>query len=257
MKLEIKDLCVEVNTEQSSANVATQHEGKKIINGLSLTINQREVHALMGPNGSGKSTLSYAIMGHPKYKITKGDILVDEKSILGLPANERAKLGIFLSFQNPMEVPGVNFTSFLRTAHTSVTGSKLNPIKFKEFLKEKLETTKFSEELINRNLNEGFSGGEKKRAEMLQMLALNPKFAILDEPDSGTDVDAMKAVAAAINEMKTAGTLIITHYRRILDYIKPDFVHVLVDGQIATSGKNELIAEIEVNGYGKFRNNNA
>ncbi len=243
MRLEIQNICVEV-------------EGKKIINGLSLAINSGEVHALMGPNGSGKSTLSYAIMGHPKYKITKGDILVDGKSILNLTATDRAKLGIFLSFQNPMEVPGVNFTSFLRTAHTAVAGSKLNPIKFKEFLKEKLETTKFSEELINRNLNEGFSGGEKKRAEMLQMLALNPRFAVLDEPDSGTDVDAMKAVAAAINQMHEAGILIITHYRRILDYIKPDFVHVLVDGQVVISGKNELVAEIEVNGYGKFRNNN-
>jgi Fe-S cluster assembly ATP-binding protein len=242
MKLEIKDLHVAV-------------DAKEIICGLSLTINSGEVHALMGPNGSGKSTLSYAIMGHPKYKVTKGDILVDGSSIIALPPNERAKLGIFLSFQNPMEVPGVNFTSFLRTAHTAVTGSKLNPIKFKEFLKEKLETAKFSEELVNRNLNEGFSGGEKKRAEMLQMLALKPKFAILDEPDSGTDVDAMKAVAAAINQMREAGILIITHYRRILDYINPDFVHVLVDGQIATSGQKELVAEIEARGYGKFKQN--
>ncbi|MBI4095464.1 MAG: Fe-S cluster assembly ATPase SufC [DPANN group archaeon] len=251
--LEIKDLHVAV-------------ENKEIINGLNLTIKPGEVHALMGPNGSGKSTLSYAIMGHPKYKVTKGDILVYGKSILDLPVNERAKLGIFLGFQHPQEVAGVGISSFLRTvlagqkksvAEQSSAKAAAQQIpsvpEFYKLLKQKMHAIGLSEDFLKRGLNQGFSGGEKKRLEVLQLAIIKPKFAILDEPDSGTDVDAIKTIAAAINRVREAGILIITHHNKILDYIVPDFVHVIVGGRIVKSGRAELAGQIEKTGYDSFK----
>ncbi len=243
MRLDIKNLCVDV-------------ESKSIINGLSLTINSGEVHALMGPNGSGKSTLSYAIMGHPKYKITNGDILIDGKSILGLPANERAKLGIFLGFQYPQELAGVGISNFLRTALASRGESVLRPAEFYKIVKEKMQQLGMPEEFLKRGLNEGYSGGEKKRSEILQLATLKPKFAILDEPDSGTDVDGLKVVALGIKRAVTenqTGTLLITHYNKILEYVEPDFVHIVIDGRIVKSGDASLARDVEKIGYESFR----
>ncbi len=243
MKLEIKDLYVSI-------------EGKMVINGLSLTINSSEVHALMGPNGSGKSTLSYAIMGHPKYKITNGDILVDGKSILKLAANERARLGIFLGFQYPQELAGVGISNFLRTALASRGESVPRPAEFYKIIKEKMQQLGMPEEFLKRGLNEGYSGGEKKRSEILQLTTLKPKFAILDEPDSGTDVDGLKAVALGIKRAVTenqTGTLLITHYNKILEHVEPNFVHIMIDGKIAKSGGASLARDVEKIGYESFK----
>jgi Fe-S cluster assembly ATP-binding protein len=241
--LEIKNLHVEVS-------------GKEILKGIDLTVRQGEIHALMGPNGSGKSTLSYAIMGHPKYSITKGEILFNGKDITGMKPNERAKLGLFLSFQYPMEVAGVHLNNFLRLASQSIHGQKENKvehiIEFRRQLKEKMEMLKMDESFASRYLNDGFSGGEKKRAEILQMAMLKPKIAILDETDSGLDIDALKAVATGINTVagqNNIGILLITHYQRILDFITPDFVHVVVDGKIVKSGRHELVSRLEKEGY--------
>ncbi len=240
--LEILDLHVEV-------------EGKEILKGVTLIVNQGEVHALMGPNGSGKSTLSYAIMGHSKYKITGGNILVDGKSVIGLPANERAKLGIFLGFQYPHEISGVGISNFLRTALASNGKTIPGAIEFHKLLKEEMQKLGMPEEFLKRGLNQGFSGGEKKRSEVLQLSVLKPKFAILDEPDSGTDVDGLKAVALGVKEAvakNKTGVLLITHYNKILEYVKPDFVHIIVDGKIVKSGDAKLAREIENAGYEKI-----
>ncbi len=239
MKLEIKNLRAEV-------------DGKEIIRSLSLTINSGEVHALMGPNGSGKSTLSYTIMGHPKYKITGGDILVDSKSVLKLATSERAKLGIFLGFQYPQEIAGVGISNFLRTALAGQREKVPSVPDFHKLLKEKMQQLGMPEEFLKRGLNQGFSGGEKKRSEILQLSILTPKFAILDEPDSGTDVDGLKAVAQGIRETvakNNSGVLLITHYNKILEYIKPDFVHVVAGGKIVKSGGPELAVAVESHGY--------
>ncbi|MBI4015608.1 MAG: Fe-S cluster assembly ATPase SufC [Candidatus Aenigmarchaeota archaeon] len=242
MKLEIKNLWASI-------------EGKEVLKGVNLTIEKGKVHAIMGPNGSGKSTLSSVIMGHPKYKILKGDILLDGKSILKFPANERAHMGLFLGFQYPMEVPGVGLGNFLRTALISSNGKAPPVMEFHKILKEQMGRLGMGDEFIRRGLNEGFSGGEKKRAEILQMNMLKPKIAILDEPDSGTDVDALKVVGKGIEqsakENKT-GVLLITHYNRILKYVKPDFVHVFKDGRVVKSGKAELAGEVEKEGYEAF-----
>lgn len=236
MRLEIKDLHVEI-------------EGKEIIKGLNLTINTGETHAIMGPNGSGKSTLSNTLMGHPKYKITKGSIHFDGKDITVLKTNERAKLGIFLSFQYPAEIPGVTLSNFLFTAYKSVYGN-ISPMEFSKILKEKMEFLKFNPEFAKRHLNEGFSGGEKKRCEILQMSILNPKLAILDETDSGLDIDALKTVSNGINaKNEETSVLLITHYQRILKYVTPNFVHVYIDGKIVKSGGKELAEELEAKGY--------
>jgi len=236
--LEVKDLHVEV-------------DGKEILKGVTLTIEPGEVHALMGPNGSGKSTLSYAIMGHPKYKITKGDILIDGNSILNLPVNERAKLGLFLGFQYPQEVGGVGISNFLRTSLINTGKSAPNVVEFHNFLKERMQSLGMPQEFLKRGLNVGFSGGEKKRSEILQLSVLKPKFAILDEPDSGTDIDGLKVIGNNVEEITNHGTgiLLITHYSRILSNIKPDFVHILVDGKVVRSAGPELAAEIESHGY--------
>lgn len=244
--LQIKDLHVSV-------------EGKEILKGLNLEVKQGEIHALMGPNGSGKSTLAYVLMGHPKYKIEKGEILIDGKNILELSPDQRAKLGLFLGFQYPVEISGVTLASFLRSAYNSITGKEngtigqemLSVIQFRKFVKEKIKEFQMDESFAERYLNEGFSGGEKKRAEILQMSILKPKIAILDETDSGLDVDALKVVADGINKLTgpQLGVLLITHYSRILNYIKPQFVHVLVDGVIAKSGGEELARQLEEKGY--------
>ena len=241
--LEVKDLHVEV-------------EGKEILKGITLTINRGEVHAIMGPNGSGKSSLSLAIMGHSKYKITSGDILLDGKSILKLPANERAKLGLFLGFQYPQEIGGVGISNFLRTALASRGENVPSVADFHKLLKEKMQKLGMPEEFLKRGLNQGFSGGEKKRSEVLQLTALKPKFAILDEPDSGTDVDGLKAIAVGIKETvaeNKTGILLITHYNRILEYVKPDLVHVIVDGKIVKIGSFTIASEVERAGYDIFK----
>ncbi len=239
MKLEIKNLYVEV-------------EGKEIIRGVSLEIQKGEVTAIMGPNGSGKSTLSNALMGHPKYKITKGKIFMDGDDITGLEADERARKGLFLSFQYPSEISGVTFTAFLRTA---VNQRREKPIRLSDFsasLQEKSSLLDLDSSMIGRYLNEGFSGGEKKKAEMLQLLMLDPDYAILDETDSGLDIDALKTVSKGLNlfsKGKDKGVLLITHYQRFLNYVRPDKVYILMDGKIVHSGDSNLAAELEEKGY--------
>ncbi|MCH8915685.1 MAG: Fe-S cluster assembly ATPase SufC [Thaumarchaeota archaeon] len=245
--LEIKDLHVTI-------------EGKEILKGVNLKTGPGEVHAIMGPNGSGKSTLAYTLLGHPKYKVTQGDILIDGKSILGLKADERAKKGLFLGFQYPTEVSGVGFSHFLRTAYNSLSKALegddrevfITVREFQKYLKENLKKVGLKEEFLSRYLNEGFSGGEKKRAEVLQMAVLKPKISILDEPDSGLDIDAIQSVAKAISEVsgKNSTTIIITHYARILKYLdKLDFVHVFADGKIMQTGDATLADKLEEEGY--------
>ncbi len=237
MKLEIKNLHVEV-------------EGKKVLNGISLVINPGEIHALMGPNGSGKSTLSYVLAGHPKYKITEGDILVDGDSILELAPDERARKGLFLSFQNPFEITGVTIGKLLFTI-AKMKDAKLSFFDFKKTLNENASKLGIDKDFVERDLNVGFSGGEKKRAEVLQLLTLKPKLAILDEVDSGLDVDTLQVIANAINSLRSNSfsALVITHYQRLLNYIKPDFVHIISDGKIVASGSGQLALDVESKGY--------
>ncbi|MEK6808025.1 MAG: Fe-S cluster assembly ATPase SufC [Nanoarchaeota archaeon] len=232
-------------------NIHVECEGKEILKGVTLTINAGEVHALMGPNGSGKSTLSFAIAGHPRYKITGGDIMLNGKSILGLPVHERARLGLFLGFQYPQEISGISISGFLRTALASSGKSAPAVLDFYKLLKEKANVLGLSDEILKRGLNNGFSGGEKKRSEILQLSILKPKLAILDEPDSGMDVDGLKYIAEGIKQSAAdgAGILLVTHYNRILSQVHPGFVHVLVDGKIVQSGGPELAVEIESQGY--------
>jgi len=245
--LEIKDLHVTLGD-------------KEILKGVNLKTGPGEIHAIMGPNGSGKSTLAYTLLGHPKYKVTQGDILIDGESILGLKADERAKKGLFLGFQYPTEVSGVGFSHFLRTAYNSLSKALegderevfITVREFQKYLKENLAKVGLKEEFLSRYLNEGFSGGEKKRAEVLQMAVLRPKIAILDEPDSGLDIDAIQSVAKAISQVsgKNATTIIITHYARILKYLdKLDFVHVFADGKIMKTGDATLADKLEKEGY--------
>lgn len=226
-------------------------EGKKILNGLSLKINPGETHAIMGPNGSGKSTLSYAVMGHPRYKVESGDILLQGESLLPLKPNERAVKGLFLGFQYPVAVPGVSIVNFLRTAMKNRRGQDVNLKDFRKELKENMKVLKMDSAFANRYLNEGFSGGEKKRLEILQMALLQPVMAILDETDSGLDIDALRIVADGINRLASPdrGILMITHYQRLLDYVKPQFVHVLSGGRIVRSGGADLALELENKGY--------
>ena len=231
---------------------------KEIVKGLDLNVNSGEIHAIMGPNGGGKSTLAFAVMGHPRYIIGSGDILLDGKSILGMQVDERARNGLFLSFQYPSEINGVRYTNFLKAAINA--GRKVRneqPVKILEFnnmLKEQIEKLNVDNSFINRSLNEGFSGGEKKRSEILQMAMLRPRIAILDEPDSGLDIDALKIVAENVKKMANEGIgiIVITHYQRILEYLHPDHVHVFVDGMIVKSGDKELAKEIEEKGYGQY-----
>ena len=231
--------------------------GKEIIKGVDLTVSSGEIHALMGPNGSGKSTLSYLVMGHPGYEVTSGDILFDGESILDLSPDERCKKGLFLSFQYPLEIPGVSLSNFLRTAYNSVRPKEqhMPPFKFETLLQQKLAELHMSEKFSERSVNEGFSGGEKKRCEILQMAVLGPKIALMDETDSGLDIDALKIVSEGTKRLKAdtgMGVLLITHYQRILRYVRPDFVHVFVDGRIVKSGRAELAELLEAEGYAKF-----
>jgi len=224
---------------------------KKILKGLNLEIKPGEIHAIMGPNGGGKSTLSNTIMGSPKAVVEQGSILLEGEEIINLTTDQRAKKGIFLSFQYPEEIPGVTVQNFLRTAYNAVKNENISILKFEKLLKEKMALLDIKEEYANRYLNEGFSGGEKKKNEILQMSILGPKLAILDETDSGLDIDALRIVSEGVNKAKAEDTavLIITHYNRILDYIKPDVVHVLMDGKIVKSGDSNLAKMLEDTGY--------
>lgn len=241
-ELQIKDLHVNV-------------EGKPILKGVDLEVRKGQVHALMGPNGSGKSTLSYTLMGHPKYEIVRGDVLVRGRSIRELPPDERARQGLFLAFQYPMTIPGVTVQNFLRAAYNAAKGKDLTPLEFNLLFLEKMKRLNVPAEFARRYVNEGFSGGEKKRLEVLQMAVLEPTIAVLDEPDSGLDIDAVRIVAEGINAFKTAdtGVLIITHYQRILDYVKPTDVTVLLDGRVVKRGGPDLAIELEEKGYDWLR----
>ena len=232
-------------------NLQVSIEEKQILKGVNLTVRKGEVHALMGPNGSGKSTLANAIMGHPKYTVTGGEILMKGENILEMEPDERARKGLFLAFQYPCEVPGVRMANFLRLACNARFGKELEMMEFYSDLEEKMKHLDMSETFMKRYLNEGFSGGEKKRNEILQMMMLQPEFAVMDETDSGLDIDALKIVSRGVNELRgpDLGILIITHYERILRYIMPDFVHILVDGKIVTSGGADLAAHLEEHGY--------
>jgi Fe-S cluster assembly ATP-binding protein len=234
---------------------------KEIIRDFNLTMRQGEIHALMGPNGTGKSTLAYAIMGHPRYQITSGDVLIDGESILGLSSDERAHKGIFLAFQYPVSIPGVSLANFLRVA-VNARNKALNPedkgislVKFRQLLKSKMDLLKMDYQFAGRYLNEGFSGGEKKRAEILQMAMLEPRFAVLDETDSGLDIDALRIVSEGVNTLAQGhiGVLVITHYQRMLNYINPDYVHIMYGGRIVESGKAELALRLEEQGYDWIR----
>ncbi len=229
----------------------TENKDISILNGLDLTINPGEIHAIMGPNGSGKSTLANTIAGNPMYQIDDGNILISNESIIEMSPDERAKKGIFLSFQYPTAIPGVTMVNMLRASLKSIRGEEPSAREFIEELKETLNRLKMDESFARRYVNDGFSGGEKKRAEILQLGMIKPKLAILDETDSGLDVDALRAVADGINTLKTSdmSILMITHYERILNYVKPDFVHILVEGKIVKSGGFELAKEIEEQGY--------
>ncbi|MCZ4079746.1 Fe-S cluster assembly ATPase SufC [Rhodococcus sp. H36-A4] len=247
--LEIRDLHVSV------ANSDTTAEPINILKGVNLTVKSGETHAIMGPNGSGKSTLSYAIAGHPKYAVTSGTITLDGEDVLAMTVDERARAGLFLAMQYPVEVPGVSMSNFLRTAATAVRGEAPKLRHWVKEAKTALSELEIDAAFLERNVNEGFSGGEKKRHEILQLGMLKPKIAILDETDSGLDVDALRVVSEGVNKYKereNGGVLLITHYTRILRYIKPDFVHVFVDGEIVKSGGAELADELEADGYTDF-----
>lgn len=247
-ELEIKDLQVTV-------------EDTEILKGVSLKIKQGEVHALMGPNGSGKSTLSYALMGHPSYKVTGGEVIFQGEDILDLAPDERSRMGLFLAFQYPVAIPGVTLANFLRTAINARRKAKDPDDKgipipeFRTLLKEKMDNLKMDHSFAGRYLNDGFSGGEKKRAEILQLAALEPKIAILDETDSGLDIDALRTVAEGISALRgpDLGVLVITHYQRMLNYIEPDFVHIMFNGRIVESGGPELALQLEDQGYDWIR----
>lgn len=236
-------------------NLHANVEDKEILKGIDLTINKGEIHVIMGPNGSGKSTLTKVIMDHPDYEVTEGEIIFEGEDISDESTDKRAKLGLFLSFQNPEEVEGVSVENFLRTAQINLTGEKPKLLEFKRNLNKELEELEFDKDYANRYLNVGFSGGEKKKSEILQMKMLNPKLIMLDETDSGLDVDATKIVSreveAFLNEEKSA--LIITHHSSILESIKPDFVHIMIEGKIVKTGDSSLIDEIEKDGYKNYR----
>ncbi|ATP41582.1 MULTISPECIES: Fe-S cluster assembly ATPase SufC [Solibacillus] len=238
--LEIKDLHVEI-------------DGKEILKGLNLTINTNEVHAIMGPNGTGKSTLASAIMGHPKYEVTQGEVLIDGENVLEMEVDERAKAGLFLAMQYPSEIPGVTNADFLRSAINArrEEGDEISLMKFIRELDKTMDFLEMPEEMSQRYLNEGFSGGEKKRNEILQMMMIKPTFGILDEIDSGLDIDALKVVSKGINQMRGEGfgCLMITHYQRLLNYITPDHVHVMMQGKVVKSGGAELAQRLEAEGY--------
>ena len=248
-KLEIKNL---------HANVLPTEEGqepKPILKGVNLTINAGETHAIMGPNGSGKSTLAYTLAGHPKYEVTEGEVLLDGENILDMEIDERARAGLFLAMQYPVEVPGVSSSNFMRSAVTAVRGEAPKLREWVAELNEARNSLQMDESFSERSVNEGFSGGEKKRHEVMQLALMKPKFAVMDETDSGLDVDALRVVSDGINkyqEETNGGVLMITHYKRILNYVQPDFVHVFANGKIVTTGGAELADQLEAEGYEKF-----
>jgi Fe-S cluster assembly ATP-binding protein len=244
--LEIRDLHVSVDAEGGP---------REILRGVDLTVRQGETHAIMGPNGSGKSTLAYSIAGHPKYTITGGQVLLDGRDVLAMSVDERARAGMFLAMQYPVEVPGVSVTNFLRTAVTAVRGEAPKVREFVKETRDAMSRLQIDAAFAERNVNEGFSGGEKKRHEILQLELLKPKVAILDETDSGLDVDALRVVSEGVNRVRATGevgVLLITHYTRILRYIEPDFVHVFADGRVVESGGSELAAKLENEGYESY-----
>jgi Fe-S cluster assembly ATP-binding protein len=244
--LEISGLTVTVDTESGP---------QEILRGVDLAVRSGETHAIMGPNGSGKSTLAYSIAGHPKYTVTGGAVALDGEDVLGMGVDERARAGIFLAMQYPVEVPGVTVSNFLRTAKTAIDGESPKLRTWVKEVKEAMGHLRMDPAFAERNVNEGFSGGEKKRHEILQMELLRPKIAVLDETDSGLDVDALRVVSEGVNRAKEttgAGVLLITHYTRILRYIKPDFVHVFIDGRIAEEGGSELADRLEAEGYDRY-----
>src|SRR3954449_732166 len=244
--LEIKDLHVSVETEDGP---------KEILKGVNLTIKDGETHAIMGPNGSGKSTLAYSIAGHPKYDVTQGSVTLDGVDVLSMTVDERARAGLFLAMQYPVEVPGVSVSNFLRTAKTAIDGEAPKLRTWVKDVNAAMDRVKMDTAFATRNVNEGFSGGEKKRHEIVQLELLDPKVAVLDETDSGLDIDALKIVSEGVNRFKEKGdkgVLLITHYTRILRYITPDFVHVFVDGRMVEEGGPELADELESNGYDKY-----
>ncbi len=232
-------------------NLRVEIDGQEIVKGLDLEVGKGEIHAIMGPNGSGKSTLANVLMGHPRYDVTGGSVTFGGENILELEADERAKAGMFLAFQYPSEVPGVSVANFLRTAVNSVREEELSPMEMYRLIQEKMRIMQMDPKFAERYLNEGFSGGEKKRNEILQMLMLNPKLAIMDETDSGLDIDALQVVSKGVSELRGPefSAVIITHYQRILRYIEPDRVHVMLDGRIVTSGGKELALVLEDKGY--------
>jgi Fe-S cluster assembly ATP-binding protein len=242
MLLEVKDLHAGI-------------DGKEILKGLNLEVNKGEVHAIMGPNGSGKSTLSKVLAGHPSYEVTGGEVIYEGRNLLELEPDERAREGVFMAFQYPVEVPGVSNSQFLRLAYNEKAKhhnrEELDPLEFNDYLKEKAKLVEMSPEFFKRSVNEGFSGGEKKRNEILQMAVLEPKLAILDETDSGLDIDALRIVAEGVNKLRSSenAIILVTHYQRLLNYIQPDFVHVLAGGKIVKEGGKELAVELEEKGY--------
>ncbi len=242
MLLEIKDLHAGI-------------EGREILKGLNLRVNKGEVHAIMGPNGSGKSTLSKVLAGHPSYEVISGDVNYEGQNLLEFEPDERARMGVFLAFQYPVEVPGVSNSQFLRLAYNEkmkhLGEEELDPLEFNDYLKEKAKIVEMDPSFFKRSVNEGFSGGEKKRNEILQMAVLEPKLAILDETDSGLDIDALRIVAEGVNKLRSSenGIILVTHYQRLLNYIQPDFVHVLAGGKIVKEGGKELALELEEKGY--------
>ncbi|HEU4998760.1 MAG TPA: Fe-S cluster assembly ATPase SufC [Lapillicoccus sp.] len=245
--LEIRDLHVTVEVEDGSA--------KEILRGVDLTINSGETHAIMGPNGSGKSTLAYSVAGHPKYTVTRGTVTLDGEDVLAMTVDQRARAGLFLAMQYPVEVPGVTVSNFLRTAKTAVDGEAPKLRTWVKDVRAAMDDLRIDSTFADRNVNEGFSGGEKKRHEILQMELLKPRIAILDETDSGLDVDALKVVSEGVNRVKSTseiGVMLITHYTRILRYIRPDFVHVFVDGRIVEEGGPELADRLEDEGYDRY-----
>jgi len=244
--LQIRDLKVSIETDQGT---------KHILKGVDLTINEGEIHAVMGPNGSGKSTLAYTIAGHPRYNVEGGSITFDGQDVLAMSVDERARAGVFLAMQYPVEIPGVTVTNFLRTAKTAIDGEEPSIRHWGKTVKDAMAQLRMDSSFASRNVNEGFSGGEKKRHEILQLELLKPKLAILDETDSGLDVDALKIVSEGVNRAHHEtglGVLLITHYTRILRYITPDFVHVFVDGKVAEEGGPELAERLEDEGYDRY-----
>ena len=230
-------------------------DGNEILKGINLTVKKGEIHAIMGPNGSGKSTLAKVLAGHPAYQVTSGEVLYEGKNLLEMPPDERAREGVFMAFQYPIEVPGVSNAQFLRLAYNEkrkhLGEEELDPLEFKDLLKERAKVVEMDASFMTRSVNEGFSGGEKKRNEILQMAVLEPKLAVLDETDSGLDIDALRIVAGGVNQLHNAdnAVILVTHYQRLLDYIVPQFVHVLANGRIAKEGGKELALELEQKGY--------